>query len=117
MSFRLLEPVRNTVASERNPHRDGWYLRTVTRQGGMNPGRWAVVVHDDGTESNTPPGNLMSLGCSLLDASRQEEKRDTHTCLTCVNWGTSMREYPCLECGQHYDRSDLWEPVEGGSDA
>lgn len=64
MSFRLLEPVRNTVASERNPHRDGWYLRTITRQGGMNSGRWAVVLHADGTESETPPGNLVSLGVS-----------------------------------------------------
>lgn len=44
-------------------------------------------------------------------------KPDLHTCITCVHWGTSMAAYPCLECGQHYDRSDLWEPAEGGSDA
>lgn len=43
-------------------------------------------------------------------------KPDTHTCLTCVHWGTSMSAYPCLECGQHYYRSDLWEPAEGGCD-
>lgn len=43
-------------------------------------------------------------------------KPDTHTCLTCVHWGTSMSAYPCLECGQHYDRSDLWEPAEEARD-
>jgi hypothetical protein len=60
--FHLLERVRNTVASERNPHRDGWYLRTITRpHGRMNSGRWAVVLHDDGTESHTPPENLVPI--------------------------------------------------------
>jgi hypothetical protein len=59
--FRLLQRVRNTVASERNPHRDGWYLRTITRTGRMNAGRWAVVLHDDGTESHTPPENLVPI--------------------------------------------------------
>lgn len=45
-------------------------------------------------------------------------KPDAHVCLTCVHCGTPMSEYPCLECGQHYDRSDLWEPaLEGNSHA
>ena len=53
---------------------------------------------------------------ALAAENNRLRKTDNHTCLTCIHWGTSMSEYPCLECGQHYDRSDLWEPVGGEED-
>jgi hypothetical protein len=42
------EWMRGIWAGEKNPHRDGMYVRTVRRTGRMNPGKWYELTDGNG---------------------------------------------------------------------
>jgi hypothetical protein len=60
------------MAGERNPHRDGWYLRRVYHSGRLNHGSWAVVLHDNGEESKTSFDNLIPLAGKVIQQQLTE---------------------------------------------
>lgn len=55
----FLTRVRNIVAGQGNPHREGYFLKTHRVRGRLNPGVWATVLFDDGDIGDLPPTNLI----------------------------------------------------------
>lgn len=42
------ERLRGIYAGEKNPHRDGFYVRTIHRTGRLNPGKWYELTDKKG---------------------------------------------------------------------
>lgn len=71
--------LRNTAASERNPHRDAIFIRKVRTTGRMNRGLWYEMTDGKGKVWNMDPHYLVYITptppTASQEASEQEEKR------------------------------------------
>lgn len=57
--------LRNTMTSERNPHRDAYFIRETTLPGGgVNPGRWFEMTDGNGETWLSNPANMIPSPCS-----------------------------------------------------
>lgn len=43
------ERLRGNYAGKSNPHRDGFYVRTIRRNGRVNPGKWYELTDKKGS--------------------------------------------------------------------
>ena len=48
MQFKFCDRVENGWASERNPHRIGYFVRSGYRRGKLNPGPWIELTDKEG---------------------------------------------------------------------
>lgn len=62
MTFKFGELVRNVYASERNPTRDGFFVREFVRRGRLNPGHICEVTNGKGKFWLTRKENLVARG-------------------------------------------------------
>lgn len=53
--------LRNTVAGERNPHRDAYFIRKVYITGRLNPGLWYEMTDGKGDVWRVNPAGLIPL--------------------------------------------------------
>jgi hypothetical protein len=56
------ERVRNTMAGDGNPQRDGMYVRTIRRTGRLNHGTWYEITDGKGAFWQSRPENTLFLG-------------------------------------------------------
>ena len=86
--------LRNTMASESNPHRDAYFIREVHRSGGgVNPGRWFEMTDGKGETWLSNPQNLVPAATAQPAAPQ----------------GVAYAELP--ECGAIGEQAGAWMTI------